>query len=498
MLKILTTQQLRALDSYTIQHEPIASIDLMERACRAFCSWFVQQFDESKRVGIVCGTGNNGGDGLGIARLLLGWGYDVKVWVVRGLVAESADFKVNLERLAGRLEAREIIAAPGEQVFAGCDVLIDALFGSGLTRPPEGIYAQTIDCINQSGATRVAVDMPSGLLADGPSAGAIVKADYTVTFQLPKLAFMLPQSHPYVGEWVIVDIGLDKNFINGAECHRYLLTKRGIRKILKHRSKFDHKGKFGHALLVAGSYGKMGAAVLAARAALRSGPGLVTVHIPAHGYTVLQTAVPEAMVSVDVDTNYISSVADLANYAAIGVGPGLGVNKQVIKALAQLMEKYNRAMVLDADALNVVSTDRALFGLIPKGSILTPHPGEFERLVGSWKDDFERLQKQIELSSTLKSVILVKGAHTAIASPDGDIYFNNTGNAGMAKGGSGDALTGILTGLLSRGYSSLEAAQLGCWLHGLAGDLAVHEKGVESLTASDLIEKLPDSFRSLK
>ncbi len=497
MIKILNTKQIKDLDAFTIQHEPIASIELMERACRSFCSWYAQHFGEEQSIGIVCGTGNNGGDGLAIARLLHAWGYRIRVWIVHGGGSESADFKTNLARLPEEIQVTHLNLLTEPEPFAGCDVLIDGLFGSGLSRPVEGIYAQVIERINQTDSIRIAIDIPSGLFADRPSCATIVKAHHTVSFQLPRLSFFMPENQAFVGKWVTLDIGLSKEFLQEAATSDFLLTKKGLRSFLKSRSTFDHKGKFGHALLVAGSFGKMGASVLAARAALRSGTGLLTVHCPSHGYTILQTAVPEAMVSVDEDADYFTRVPNLEAFNAIGVGPGIGVNGPVTKALAKLMETFRKPMVLDADALNILSADRHMQGLVPEGSILTPHPGEFRRLVGEWKNDFDRLQKQREFAAALKVTVIVKGAYSAIAAPSGDVFFNNTGNPGMAKGGSGDVLTGVLTALLARGYSPLEAAQLGCWIHGLAGDLAITEKGVEGLVASDLIEKLPDSLRAL-
>lgn len=498
MLKVLNTNQIKELDAYTIQHEPVTSIDLMERACRGFCSWYLQHFDESKRIGIVCGTGNNGGDGLGVARLLFERGYAVKVWVVRGEVAESVDFSKNFERLPEAIEVNQIIAETESGLFEGCDVLIDAIFGSGLSRLPEGIYDRVIQCVNQANAIRIAIDIPSGLFADKPSRGVIIKAHYTVSFQLPKLAFFFPENHAFVGTWTTVDIGLSKDFIRQAGTSNYLLSKKYLKKILKTRSAFDHKGRFGHALIIAGSFGKMGAAVLASRAALRSGTGLLTTHCPKQGYAILQSSVPEAMVLVDEDDAYFTRVPELGAYNAVGVGPGIGVNAMVTKALAQLMEQFRQPMVLDADALNILSANPALQALIPEGSILTPHPGEFKRLTGDWKNDFDRLERQRKLAVNLKSVIIVKGAYSAIATPSGEVFFNSTGNPGIAKGGSGDALTGMLTALLARGYSSVEAAQLGCWVHGLAGDLAMHEKGVEGLLPSDLIEKIPEALQAIQ
>ncbi len=494
MLKILTTDQIRELDAHTIKTEPVASIDLMERACDAFVSWFTPRFTSEQKIGIVCGTGNNGGDGLGIARLLNNLGYNVKVWIVRGSMPESLDFKNNLERIRGKLPVFEIISESDQGLFADRAILIDAIFGSGLSRPPEGIYKQAINCVNKSTAIRIAVDIPSGLPADRPSEGELVHADHTVSFQLPRLSFLFPQSHPFVGEWHVVNIGLNKSFIREAKSNYYLLEQKDIHERIRPRGKFDHKGSFGHALVIAGSYGKIGAAVLSARAALRSGTGLLTVHVPECGYEIMQMSIPEAMVSVDSDNKIFASLPELKNFSAIGIGPGIGQDKRTITAFTKLLELAGKPLVIDADALNILGTSRELIHLIPKNSILTPHPKEFERLVGTWRDDFERLGKQVELARKTGAVILLKGANSSIAAPDGTVFFNNTGNPGMATGGSGDVLTGIITGLLAQGYSALDSALIGCWVHGHAGDRAAARYGRISLTASDLIDYLSEGF----
>lgn len=498
MIKILSAKQIRELDAYTIKHEPIPSIDLMERACRAFCSWFTTHFDTRYTVGIVCGSGNNGGDGLGIARMLLDWNYSVKVWVVEGAGRESLDFKTNLQRLKEKTQIQSISKQYDKGLFAGCDVLIDALFGSGLSRPVEGVSAEVISCMNQAEAIRVAVDIPSGLMADAPSAGAIFKADHTVSFQLPKLAFFLPENHAYVGEWHIVDIGLSKAGLEQAQTETFLLTRKDVAKLVKPQHKFDHKGKRGHALLIAGSYGKMGAAVLASRAALRTGVGLLTSHVPVKGYEIIQTAVPEAMVSVDQADECFSDLPDIDAYSAVGVGPGLGKDKKTIQVLRVVLEKNETPLVLDADALNIISENRELLALLRPGTILTPHPKEFKQLAGSSKNDFERLDRQRAFSREYKIVIVLKGAYTTITSPEGIMFINNTGNPAMATGGSGDVLTGILTALLAQGYSPVDATQLGVWLHGLSGDEARRKLGQRGLIASDFIEHLPVAFSSLR
>lgn len=498
MVKILTTAQIKALDAYTIEQGSIASIDLMERACRAFVNWLIERFDNQKTIGIICGTGNNGGDGLGIARMLNDLGYPVKVWIVKGTVSESSDFKINLDRAKkNKVEILEVVNESDERFFADRKILIDAVFGSGLTRPITGIYAKVIESINKAVAHKIAVDIPSGLMADAPTTGPVAIADCTISFQLPKLSFFFPQYHPFLGNWTLVDINLNKEFIRQAETKNFLITQKDSRKILRKRSKFDHKGTFGHALLIAGSFGKMGAAILASRAALRAGLGLLTVHVPKVGYSILQTALPEPMVSVDPHEEFFTNAPEVAAYSVIGFGPGVGKATETANAFRSILEQFKKPMVIDADGLNILAENRELLALVPPGSILTPHPKEFERLVGKWNDDFERLDKQRQLAAQLQSIVVLKGAFSSITAPDGTAYFNSTGNPGMATGGTGDVLTGILTGLMAQGYDSLQVAQLGVYLHGLSGDLALPEKGMSSMIASDLIDFLPSAFLRL-
>lgn len=498
MVKILTAAQTKLLDQYTIANEPVTSIDLMERASRAFVTWFTEHFNALNKVGIVCGTGNNGGDGLAIARLLKDWGYPVKVWIVRGGVPDSADFKINFERVIDKVECLEINREYDKGLFDDRDVLIDAIFGYGLSRPVEGVYEKVIECMNATQSIRIAVDIPSGLMADKPSSGVIVKADYTISFQLPKMSFFLPEYHQFVGEWTLVDIGLSKSYLRDVASDNFVLSTRGVKNLLQRRSKFAHKGTFGHALLIAGSYGKMGAAVLSSRGVIRAGAGLLTAYVPGCGYSILQTAVPEAMVMTDPDQNRLGEAPEVSGQNVIGIGPGLGTAPSTAKMFRNLLEKNSLPMVIDADALNILSEHTELLHLVPAGSILTPHPREFERLVGRWRDDFERIEKQKQLARRLKSVIVVKGAYSTIVSPDAQVFFNPTGNPGMATGGTGDVLTGILTGLLTQGYTPVQTAMVGVFLHGLAGDLAAVEKGAESLVASDLIEFLPMAFRQIR
>jgi ADP-dependent NAD(P)H-hydrate dehydratase / NAD(P)H-hydrate epimerase len=497
MIKILNLNQTKAWDAYTIREEPIASIDLMERAAKAFVTWLIERFDATQKVGIVCGTGNNGGDGLAIARLLNEWNYPVKVWIVQGGGNESDDFKTNLKRLE-KTSIQEITTEVIGELFSDRTILIDAMFGSGLSRPVEGIYSKVIDCLNSSKAIKLAVDIPSGLRADQHSEGKIVKAHHTVSFQNPKLAFLMPENNPFVGEWHLVDIGLSKAYLKTVDTSWFLTTHKSATRIVKPRSRFDHKGKFGHALIIAGSTGKIGAAVLAAKAALRSGVGLLTAHVPQSGYSIIQIAVPEAMVTIDQSANHFTEREVEDFYDTLGIGPGLGQAPESTRGVEEVLSKFRKPIVLDADALNILSANPELLKLIPVGSILTPHPGEFERLVGSWTNDFDRLEKLKMFANQIKSIVVLKGAFSAIAMPDQKVYFNTTGNPGMATGGSGDVLTGVLTALLAQGYSAGEAAILGVYLHGLAGDLAAREMGQNSLIASDIIDFLPAAFKKME
>ncbi len=501
-MKIFSAEQIRAWDAHTIAQEPIASIDLMERASNVFVDWFCEKYQpEDGRVLVFCGPGNNGGDGLAIARLLHHRFYEVEVLLAEISAQRSPDCTTNLERLPPH-NAVPLTSIPLNGYFPPVEekaILIDALFGSGLSRPITDFWAQLIGYINRYGSPVVSVDIPSGLYADRHSAGAIVQAQHTLSFERPKLAFFFPQNHIYTGQWEYRSIHLHPNFPSQVNSNYHFVDQAFIDAFFKQRSKFDHKGTYGHALLVAGSFGKVGAAILAARAALRSGAGLVTIHAPRCAYEILQMSIPEAMVSVDQHERLFSRVRPDEKHKVVGIGCGLGTNEISFEGLAELLVNHDRSMVLDADALNIIAQHPALFIEIPRGSILTPHPKEFERLFGQTSNDFERQGLQGRKAQELGVYILLKGAHSCVATPDGTFYFNSTGNPGMATAGSGDVLTGIITGLLAQGYSAKQAAILGMYLHGLAGDFAAEEvMGQEALIASDLIDNLGEAFKKLK
>ncbi len=499
-MKILSAEQIRKADQFTIKNEPIRSIDLMERASMAFVTWFENNFSRERKVFIFCGTGNNGGDGLAVSRILSFRKWNIATIVIKESSKKSKDFTINFLQLAEvrtiqRIEKKEDL----DFDLNNQDIVLDAIFGSGLTREIKGIYADTIDYINDSGATTVSIDVPSGLFIDTVSPiGSVIRADHVLSFQLPKLAFLLPENSEYVKNWEIVDIGLDSAFIDGQDSSFEYIDKHLAKSIIKPRMRFAHKTDFGRILLIAGSWGKMGACVLSTKASIRAGAGLVTAHVPNCGYEIMQTAVPEAMVSTDVGDRYLTGIREVEIYDAIGIGPGIDMHNVTYEVIAQLLNNYKRPIVVDADALNIISDEKSFLKSLPSGSILTPHPGEFKRLVGYWNDDFERLELQIETSKEYKVFIVLKGAHTSISTPDGKVYFNSSGNPGMATGGSGDVLTGIITALLGQKYTPEQAAILGVYLHGLAADIAVDFIGEDSLSASDIIDYLPRAFIEIK
>ncbi len=500
ILKILSAQQTQVLDQQTILREPISSIDLMERASRAFFSAFQQKFGAvDQKIYVLCGPGNNGGDGLAVARMLHEADYELEVWRAE-IGKPSPDHLTNLDRLKAipAVTVRDFSADDTLPLPTSGSILIDGLFGSGLNRPVEGKWGDWIDQLNVQEITRVAIDVPSGLMADQASSGIILKADYTFSFQLPKLAFFAPENATYLGTWHILDIGLSADAIAETHSTNFHFTLPAAKDLLRKRGRFDHKGTFGHTLLIAGSHGKVGAAILCAKAALRAGCGLVTVQVPGCAYAIMQIAFPEAMVIVDPHEEIFTTPPTLATYNAVGAGPGIGTNWLTRKGLHELLEEADQPLVLDADALNILGQQKDWQTSIPKHSILTPHPKEFERLFGPSTNSFSRWELLREQAQRLQSYILLKGGNTVIATPEGELYFLNIGNPGMATAGAGDVLTGIITGLLAQGYPSRAATLLGAILHGLAGDIAAEKREMESLIAEDIIEHLGSAFKRIR
>lgn len=524
-MKILSSEEIRKADAYTLEHEPIKSINLMERAAEACVKWLISSssllpFAERRSpsilahkkkglkpsVKIFCGVGNNGGDGLAIARLLAQKKFSVEVFIIRYSEKCSDDFLINEKRLKKVKSVKVYTITSAQQlpsyiVHRTSYILIDAIFGSGLNKPVQGLAEEVINLINKSGCPVISIDIPSGLFCENNPSDknkAVVQATHTLTFQAPKLAFMFPENEKYIGDFTVLDIGLDEEFIFSLPSKNYLVTARDARFLLRPRSKFSHKGTYGHALIVAGSYGKMGACVLTSRACLSAGAGLVTVHIPKCGYDILQTANPEVMVETDASEKIISGIIRIEKYSVVGAGPGIGTETETQNALKVLIQNASCPLVLDADALNILAENKTWISFLPKNSILTPHPGEFKRLIGETITDYERHQLQKEFSLKHTVYVVLKGAHTCVSCPDGSMYFNSTGNPGMATAGSGDVLLGIITGLIAQGYGSKQACVLGVYLHGLAGDIAVKHQSEETIIARNIIECLGEAFTSLR
>ena len=502
-MKILTSSQLKELDKYTIAHEPIASIDLMERAAIALTNAIIRRWDKSFKMVVFAGPGNNGGDALAVARMLSQRGYHVEVFLFNTKGKLSEECQTNLERLkmCGSIYFTEISTQFDPPELTESHVVIDGLFGSGLNKPLSGGFAAVVKYINASKAQVVAIDIPSGLMGEDNTYNIrqnIVHADVTLSIQLPKLSFLFPENEDVVGEWELLDIGLKQSYIDATATPFSILGEEVIRPIVKPRKRFAHKGSFGHGLLIAGSYGMAGASILSAKACLRSGIGLLTVHTPIHNHDILQISVPEAIVQTDIHERYFAQPTDLSRYKAIAIGPGLGQEEDTALAMMEQIQGSNLPIILDADAINILSTHRNWLSRLPKRCILTPHLGELERLIGKCMDTYERLTKVKELAAYLQSYIIVKGAWTTIVTPEGEYFFNPTGNPGMATGGSGDVLTGILLALVAQGYSREEACKLGVYIHGLAGDIAAEEMTETGMISSDIINALPNAWKKIR
>lgn len=492
-MKLLSPQQIHEWDAYTIAHEPVASIDLMERAARRCTDFIIENNFRQEHILIFCGKGNNGGDGLAIARQLIEAGLSPVVYILEFGAKGTDDFQTNLHRLHELTSAIHFIQSVA--FFPAIDrhtaLVIDALYGSGLNRPLQDMSAALVSHINNAGARIVSIDVPSGMFIDKSSAGSpVINATYTLTFQSLKLCFVVAENAALFGALRVLDIGLNDLFLQTAEAP-LLLSKQLIAKSNKQRTDFAHKGTFGHALLIAGSTGKMGAAILAAKACLRTGAGLVSVYTDENYFNAVHAALPEAMCIAS------SATIDYEVYKSIGIGPGIGTLDESAIRVAATLTQYNKPTIIDADALTIIAANEGWLESIPAGSILTPHPKEFERLFGKSENDFERIEKAVNLSKEFPFTIVLKGHYTLIASK-GKAWFNTTGNPGMAKGGSGDVLTGMLTALLSQGYEPLQAALTGVYLHGLAADIAAQHIAHESMLATDIIDRISDAILGLQ
>lgn len=512
-MKILSAAQLKTVDAYTIEHEPISSTNLMERASRAVADKIRARWGVGTPVKIFAGPGNNGGDALAIARMLGESNYKVWVYLFNTSDELSPDCQINKQRLidfltvkkstmgAPNVEFMEITSQFTPPKLEQEDLVIDGLFGTGLSRPLNGGYASVVKYINASPATVVSIDVPSGLMCEDNTYNVmnhIVKATVTYTIQYPKLAFFFPEHEQYVGEWEVLDIGIIDPCNEETQTPYYLTERKDIQAMLKTRSKFAHKGSVGHALLIAGKKSMAGAAILSAKACMRGGVGKLTVRTPECNVPILQATVPEAVLDIDVDPNCFSQSFDTTDYDAMAIGPGIGTSSYTVQAFIEQVSMSKCRMVLDADALNILGSHRGWITQLPRHCILTPHKKELFGLISTTRNSYEEIERTRELAARQQIYILVKGAYSAIVTPEGNVFFNTTGNPGMATAGAGDVLTGLVLALLAQSYVPEAALRMGVYLHGLAGDIAVQDLCCESLIASDLVNYIPKAFRSLR
>jgi NAD(P)H-hydrate epimerase len=502
-MKIFSASQVREIDKGTIEKEPISSLELMERASLRFMQWFTNHYDASNHVVVFAGTGNNGGDALAISRMLIEKHYPIKVFFVSDGSSMSDDCRNNLEKLKKYTHPIGLDFKSSWQlpVLNKNDIIIDGIFGSGLNRPIEEPIATLIRGINQAENTVVSIDIPSGLFVGdnrNNKTENIIRATFTISFEFPFFSFFMSENEKFVGTPVIIPIGLNTKLIKTLETAYNTIDDETVRKLLIPRNKYSHKGTYGHALIIAGRFGMMGAALLSAKACLRGGAGLTTVCIPLKTCGILQTAVPEALVSVDPSDDVFSKLPDLINYQSIACGPAIGKSQITADALHDLLITARVPVVLDADALNILAENKDWLDTIPENSVITPHPKEFDRLAGISADSYTRHLKQIEFARKFRVIVVLKGANTIICTPDGKSFINTSGNPGMSSGGTGDVLTGLTVSLLAQGYKSLDASIIAVYIHGLAGDIALESTSMEALIASDIIDNLGMAFRKVK
>jgi hydroxyethylthiazole kinase-like uncharacterized protein yjeF len=500
MLPLLVSKKIREADAYTIAHEPISSIDLMERASKAFVGWFINHFqDKQQTISVYCGTGNNGGDGLAIARILCDHGYcNINIKITRFNNKVSDDFNENLKRLKATKIALKELKNGDKLASENAEVIIDAMLGSGLNKPLTGDYKTLVEYLNSLKKTVVAVDVPTGFFADGeiPINATVLKADLVITFQQPKLNFLLPESGPYINCFEVVKIGLSEEFINNTDTPYFMVEEADARQLLKPRRKFSNKGTYGHALIIAGKDETMGAALLSASACAHAGAGLTTACIPPSGLIALNSAMPEIMALLR-NNNNVPDI-DWDKFSAIGIGPGLGKEPATLELLEAICKNYDKPIVVDADGLNVLAENPSLLKKLPAGSILTPHMKEFDRLFGEHNSWWRRLQTAKAKAKELNVFIILKNDYTITATPDEKLYFNSTSNAAMATGGMGDVLTGVITSLLAQKYAPQDACLLGVYIHGKAGDELALPNRMYVVLPTKIVAQLPITMAKLK
>lgn len=502
-MKIFSKEQIYDGDKRTTELQNISSTDLMERAGLQIFNWLHTRMQGAQvPIHVFCGIGNNGGNGLVLARHLVTHGYNVTTYIINCSDKRSKDFLINYDRIKNvtkdwpkMLSCKADFA---EIIIEEKDIIVDAVFGIGINRPPNDWVQQLFQKFKASKAFTLAIDTPSGLYTDKPveDENAVVYANYTLSFQSPKLVFFLPETAKYTIEWEVLDIGLDRNYLMQTETEAELISKYEVLPVYKPREKFAHKGDFGHAMLVGGSYGKIGAVNLASKAALSAGAGLVTAYIPKCGYHSMQAALPEVMLVTDKNETEITTINFEIKPTVIGIGVGLGTLTQTAKAFEAFLKHNKTPLVIDADAINLLSENKNLLKLLPEKTVLTPHPKELQRLIGKWSNDFEKLEKVKTFSKTYNVIVLIKGAHSITVYKD-KLRVNTTGNPGMATAGSGDILTGIITGLIAQSYEPLAATIFGVYLHGKAADIALEDFGYQSLIASNIIDTLGKAYLDL-
>ena len=496
---ILSSKQITLADKATIEAHKITSTQLMEHAATQCFNWLHARLQgQNIKIHVFCGIGNNGGDGLVIAKLLHQYGYNIDCYIVNFSDKRSNDFLINYNVLKELGKWPKVINYEDEfPEISFEDIVIDAIFGNGLSRKPEGFTKKLIQYINSTKVFTLAIDIPSGLFADKhvSDKNSVLKASHTLTFQTPKLAFLLPDNKDYMNTWEVLDIGLDEHFIESLNAEKHYITKNDIITLYKPRNKWSHKGTYGHSLIIGGSFGKIGAVTLATKAALKIGSGLVTAYLPKCGYNIVQISVPEAMVEVD-EEKILTYFNFKTNPTVIGVGPGIGTSEKTATGFAQFLKENKLPLVIDADGINLLSADPSLLEYLPKQTVLTPHPKELERLIGAWKNDYEKLQKVVDFSEKYNVIIVLKGTHTVTIDRK-SMYFNSTGNPALATAGSGDVLTGIITGLIAQGYEPKNAAIFGVYLHGKTADLALQDTGYETFTASLILDYLAEAILDL-
>ncbi len=499
-MKLFNADQIYAADKFTIKKQQITSDELMERAAVQIFNWIHLRMQGAPvKIHLFCGIGNNGGDGIALARHLQEHGYHIAVYAVNYSKTRSKDFLINLERLKDRKVWPEFLESDDSlPVIGKDDIIVDAIFGIGLNRKAEPWVIKLISHLNDSLAFILSVDIPSGLFTDKvpKNKNGVIKANYVLSFQTPKLVFFLPETGIYLDQWEVLDIGLDLEYIYGTETQFELIGKNEVLPFYIPREKFSHKGTYGHSLIVGGSLGKVGAVILASKACLSSGSGLVTAYVPKCGNAPLQTAFPEAMTISDEGEEKISNIKFDISPTVIGIGIGLGIHEETQRAFSAFLKTNKSPLIIDADALNILSKNPALLKILPKQSVLTPHPKELERLIGKWEDDFDKLKKAMLFSKKYDCILIIKGAHTIVVYNEKG-YVNTTGNPGMATAGSGDVLMGMITGLVAQGYNPLQASIVGAYLHGRAGDMAVEDTGYQALTATHLINSIGKAFVDL-